>query len=553
MEARSCQLNMRYFYLIILLFCLACSPSNKKEVDLILFNGNIITLNDKTPNASVIVVDKGKIIALGDSSILDQFECADANKINLNKNYLYPGFIDAHCHFYGYAKTLLSCNLVGTKSWEEVLQRLDTFNKKSNSIWLTGRGWDQNDWVKKDYPTNEVLNKMFPDKPVVLKRIDGHAAICNQRALDFAGINEKTNVNGGELILNKGKLTGVLIDNAVDLVEKYVSSPSNNDIITGLKLAEKECFSLGLTTLADAGLDLETCLFLDSLGQTETLNMYLYMMLNPTDKGLKYAQTKGELENDHSKICSFKLYADGALGSRGAKLKKPYCDRDHHSGMLLNDPFYFNKWCNDISSTTNYQVNTHCIGDSANYLIAQVYGKYLKGKNDKRWRIEHAQIIDPKDIDLFSNFSIIPSVQPTHATSDGPWVKDRICENRMAGAYAYHTLLKQNGYLPLGTDFPVEYLNPLFTFYSAVYRQNANDEDMKPFLLNEKLSPLEALKGMTIWAAKACRLEQRKGSIEIGKDADFVLLDQNLLNCSQNQVLKAKVLKTISAGMLRFE
>ncbi len=543
---------MRLILSIVIFISIACTSNSKKKVELILFNGHVVTMDDSLTFATVVIVDKGKVIAVGDSSILKKYDCLDPNKIDLQNNFLYPGFIDAHCHFYGYAKTLLSCNLVGTKSWEEVLQKLDTFNINSHSSWLTGRGWDQNDWINTAFPSNDLLNKMFPNKPVVLKRIDGHAAICNQKALSLAGINELTKVNGGELMLKNGKLTGLLIDNAVDLVEKFVSIPSNSDLINSLKLAEKECYSLGLTTLADAGLDIETCLFLDSLGQTNTLNIYLYMMLNPNDKGLKYAQTKGILENNHSKICSFKLFADGALGSRGAKLKQPYCDRENHNGMLLNTPYYFDKWCSDISSTTKYQVNTHCIGDSANYLIAKVYGKYLKGKNDKRWRIEHAQIIDMNDMNLFSNYSIIPSVQPTHATSDGPWVKDRICENRMHGAYAYHSLLSQNGYLPLGTDFPVEYLNPLFTFYSAVYRKNANDGDMLPFLLNEKLTPIEALKGMTIWAAKACRLEHRKGSIEIGKDADFVLLDQNLLECSQNQVLKSKILKTYSAGRPKF-
>lgn len=529
----------------------SCKNENKKNVDSILYNGQVITMNDSMPIASVVIVEKGKIVAVGDSTLLSQYQCSDKSKINLEGKYLYPGFIDAHCHFYGYAKTLMSCNLVGTKSWEDVLNKLVTFSKSTKTIWLTGRGWDQNDWVNKQYPDNSILNTMFPNQPVILKRVDGHAAICNQTALSLAGINGNTKIQGGEIIQVGGKLTGVLVDNAVDMVEKVIAPPTSPELVEVLKKAEQECFNLGLTTLADAGLDIETCLFIDSLGTKNILNIYLYMMLNPTSNGLKYAQTMGVYENDHTKICSFKLYADGALGSRGAKLKQPYCDRTNHSGMFLNDAAYFDKWCSDISSTTEYQVNTHCIGDSANHLLSQVYGKYLKGKNDKRWRIEHAQIVDPNDVNLFSKFSIIPSVQPTHATSDGPWVEDRICAHRMQGAYAYHTLLEQNGYLPLGTDFPVEYLNPLFTFYSAVFRQNANDGDMKPFLVDEKLMPIEALKGMTIWAAKACRLDHRKGSIEIGKDADFVLLNTNLLNCNQASILNAKIIKTISKGIIR--
>jgi predicted amidohydrolase YtcJ len=345
-----------------------------------------------------------------------------------------------------------------------------------------------------------------------------------------------------------GKLTGVLVDNAVDLVEKVVIPPSAAEISKALMKAEKECFALGLTTLADAGLDIETCLFLDSLCRKNELNMYLYLMLNPTENGLAYARKTGIYETDHLKICSFKLYADGALGSRGAKLKQNYCDRPGHSGMLLNSLEYFDQWCNDVKNTTTYQVNTHCIGDSANRLLLGTYGKYLKGKNDERWRIEHAQIMDTADFYLFEKYSVIPSVQPTHATSDGPWAEDRLCKSRMKGAYAYKTLLNLNGYMPLGTDFPVEYLNPLYTFYSAVYRENATAPALKPFQKEESLTPMQALQGMTIWAAKACRLEHRKGSLSKGKDADFIILDQDLLNTPKQEVLKTRVLKTYRSG-----
>ncbi len=539
---------MRLAILFSILFLISCSHKTKVQADTIYFNGHIITMDDSMPDASVVIVDKGKIIAVGDSTLLAQYDCKSGSKIDVKQQFLYPGLIDAHCHFYGYAATLMSCNLVGTKSWEEVILKLDSFSKNTSSEWITGRGWDQNDWVNKTFPTNESLNQLFPNRPVMLKRIDGHAVICNKKALDLGMIDESTNVVGGEIIKENGHLTGVLVDNAADLIKPI--PPSQNEMVAALQKAEKECFSLGLTTLADAGLDLQTCLLLDSLGKAGTLNIYLYLMLNPTPDGLKYAQTRGILENDHTKICSFKLYGDGALGSRGAMLKQPYCDRKGHSGMLINDIAYFDKWCSDVKSTTKYQVNTHCIGDSANKLLLEIYGKYLKGKNDERWRIEHAQIVDPKDLYLFEKYSIIPSVQPTHATSDGPWAKDRLCNSRMKGAYAYQTLLRQNGYLPLGTDFPVEYLNPLFTFYSAVYRENANDPEMEPFQMEEKLTPLQALKGMTIWAAKACRLEHRKGSIAVGKDADFVIMDTNLLKASKEEVLKTIIITTVRNGVV---
>lgn len=552
-----------YKYLIIIIVLVSCGQS-KQSVDSIIFNATIITMNDSSKSAEVMVVDKGKILAIGGSELLEKYTCDASKMVDANEQFVYPGLIDAHCHFYGYAKTLLTCNLVGTQSWQEVLDRLDSFVKQNPSAWILGRGWDQNDWTDKNYPTNDSLNSRYPNTPVLLKRIDGHAAIANNKALEIAGIisfnpndpikyirpNEIAKIEGGEILISNGMPTGVLIDNAVDLVQKFVQEPSKEELVNVLQKAVKECYSLGLTTLADAGLDIKECLFLDSLSKQKVLSMYLYIMVNPNEAGLTYAQKNGILENDNTYIGSFKLYADGSLGSRGAKLKQDYCDHKSYSGMFMNNAQYYEDFCNTVYSKTKYQVNTHCIGDSANRLILDIYSKYLKPNDDRRWRIEHAQIVDPKDFDLFGKFQVIPSVQPTHASSDAPWVKDRICEDRMRGAYAYKTLLKQNGYLPLGTDFPVEYLNPIYTFYSAVFRQNANIPSQEAFLPNESLSKEEALKGMTIWAAKACKLEHRKGSLEVGKDADFVILDQNLLQVDSKTVLQTKVIGTYRNGVM---
>jgi predicted amidohydrolase YtcJ len=543
------------------LFGLACQNKNKTVVDRIIYNAHIITMDDSLQEAEVMVVKDGKILAIGNKSILEKYTCRRGNMQDLKGQFVYPGLIDAHCHFYGYAKTLLTCNLVGTKSWDDALNRLDTFVKNNPSAWIQGRGWDQNDWAVEEYPNNDSLNNRYPNTPVILKRIDGHAAICNNKALEIAGILPEQNSQikilllssikqseGGEIILKNGIPTGILIDHAVDLVQKHVTEPSQKELVKALQNAEKECYGFGLTTLADAGLDLKECLFLDSISKQKLTSIYLYLMLNPNQSGLNYAQKNGILENNNTYIGSFKLYADGALGSRGAKMKRDYCDQRMHAGMLMNSPKYYENFCNTVFNKTKYQVNTHCIGDSANKLILDLYGKLLKPDDDRRWRIEHAQILDPNDFYLFGKFGIIPSVQPTHASSDAPWVKDRICDDRMAGAYAYKTLLKQNGYIPLGTDFPVEYINPFYTFYSAVFRQNANIPSQAAFLPQESLSPLEALKGMTIWAAKACKLEHRKGSLETGKDADFVVMDKNLLKAQKDDVLKTKVLSTYRAG-----
>jgi len=556
--------------LILLSLIVFISSCNffKKKADYIYYNGHIITLNDSMPEASAMVVIKGKIEAIGGNELAEEYTCEDSNKIDLKDKYVYPGFMDAHCHFYGYAKTLLSCNLVGTKSWEEVLTRIQAFAKDNKSEWITGRGWDQNDWAEKKYPTFKELNTLFPNTPVILKRIDGHAAICNQKAIELAlkeyyhdtisSFGIKTvrqeifpNIEGGEFIKDENGFTGVLIDNAVDLVEKVVTPNSREEIINALKQAEKDCYSNGLTALADAGLDLKECLFLDSLHDAGHLSIYMYMMLNPTVEGMDYAKKLGIYESDHSKICSFKLYADGSLGSRGAKLKRDYCDRPMHSGAMLHPIKYYDSFARMTFAFTKYQINTHCIGDSANNVILSILSKFLPPGNDLRWRIEHAQILDLKDIDKFSQYGIIPSVQPTHATSDAPWVEDRICKDRMSGAYAYKTLLKQNQYLPLGTDFPVEQINPLHTFYTAVFREHPSIKDQAAFLIGEALSREEALKGMTTWAAKACRLEHRKGVLKKGMDADFTILDKNILKVSKEDILKTKVVNVGRMGQLR--
>lgn len=536
------------FGVLGLLFYTSCSQNKTLPADHIFVNGTIITMEDSLKTASVLVIKAGKIIAVGDSGLLSQYSCSKDQITDLKGQFLYPGLIDAHCHFYGYAKNLLSCNLSGTNSWQEVLDKVQAFSNTGTDYWIQGRGWDQNDWDVKEFPDNKVLNILFPDRPVVLKRIDGHAVICNRKALEIAGITRQTKVSGGELLLKNGELSGVLIDNAVDLLNPCIAPPSASAMVKALKQAERQCFAYGLTTLADAGLPLPEVLFLDSLGKAGQINIYLYMMLNPDQSGLNYALTKGITETEHSRIGSFKLYADGALGSRGAKLKREYCDRKGHSGLLIQTPSYYDSFCRTVYNSTQYQVNTHCIGDSANRLLLETYARFLKPGNKRLWRIEHAQILDTADMILFGHYGIVPSVQPTHASSDGPWVKDRICSHRLPGAYAYKSLLKQNGWLALGTDFPVEDINPFYTFYSAVFRLNAQKPDQSAFLEHEALSPMEALKGMSIWAARACMLDHRKGSIKPGKDADFVIMHTDLRKAKASEVLKTRVTATYRNG-----
>ncbi len=533
---------------VMLLVALQACRSNKESVDSIYFNGHIYTMDSAVQTAEVMIVQKGKIIDIGSKALLEVY--SSEQLIDLKGEWVYPGFIDAHCHFLGHANNQLQCQLMGSPSWKAILDSLVIFEKTlQKDEPLLGRGWDQNDWPEHSFPNNQVLNDLFPDRPVILKRIDGHAAICNQKALDMCKINLKSQIKGGEIIQSNQQLTGVLIDNAVNLVDHFFSYQHNQKLLQAIQKTEQYCFSKGLTSLADAGLPLKECLYLDSLGKTHERQIFLYLMLNPDSNAIAFAKSKGIYENDLTQIGAFKLYADGALGSRGAKLKEDYCDRFHHNGYWVTEAKTIQAFCQDIYQNTNYQVNTHCIGDSANVLLLNLYGQQLKTKNDRRWRIEHAQLVDPKDRALFGKYSIIPSVQPTHATSDAPWVNQRICEQRLPSAYAYKSLLNQNGYLALGTDFPVEYIDPFYTIYSAVFRLSATQTLDKPFIIDEHLSIDQTLKGMTIWAAKACRLEHRKGSLTKGKDADFVVINRDFYHLKQGKdILTSEVLMTVVKG-----
>lgn len=542
------KLRLPFLILLVVLFS-ACT--SKPIADLILYNGHFITFEKGGPEAEVLIAKDGKIIALGGKEIMNQFDCPDSLKIDLQGNFVYPGFIDAHCHFMGYARSLLNCDLTGTKSWAEVLERVKTFAESHPEGWILGRGWDQNDWEEKSFPTFAELNYLFPNRPVLLRRVDGHAALANSTALALANISIGTQVKGGEVEKKNSQLTGIVVDNAVDLITEIIPPPTPGQLVKALQQAEQDCYAAGLTTLADAGLDVRECLFLDSLEQEKKLSIFLYLMLNPTDSGLAFAR-KGVYENEGVRIGSFKLYADGALGSRGAKLKEPYCDRSGHSGFLIQSPDFYKKWCESVAAIPDYQINTHCIGDSAVKLLLETYGSVLKEKNDRRWRIEHAQIVSPEDQPLFAKYSIIPSVQPTHAVSDGPWAEDRLCSKRMPGAYSYKDLLSICNYLPLGTDFPVEAIYPLRTWYAAVYR-GAPEDIGKSYNSNQSISGEDALKGITLWAAKACKLDHRKGKLSIGVDADIVVLNQDLRTLKKEDFAQVKVIKTIARGRKVYE
>ena len=519
---------IKQFFFIAIITILFTACSTKQKVDTICFNGHVISVDSNNSQQEAFAIKDGKFVAVGSNSFINEnFE--SLQKIDLQKQFVYPGLIDAHSHFYGLGNFLKMVDLTGAKSWEECVERCNKFYALHKPSVLLGRGWDQNLWADKKFPTNEKLNELFGNISVILKRVDGHAAIVNDLVLNLAKINETTLVNGGLVLTSNKKTTGVLIDNAVDLVEAVLPSITLNDKINALKIAEQHCFDYGLTSVCDAGLDLNIIHLIDSLQQSGPLKMRIYAMISLTDENLKEALEIGVYKTEKLNVSSFKMYADGALGSRGACLIKPYNDDVHNHGFLLTDIGKMKRYIYQIAAS-KFQLNTHCIGDSTNRLILELYSKFLLKNNDRRWRIEHAQVVNPADIELFKTYKIIPSVQPTHATSDMNWAKNRLGNERIKQAYSYQNLLQQNNWLPLGTDFPVEHVSPFYTFYAAVARQDSDRKPLDGFNKENALTRQQALKGMTIWAAKAAFEENEKGSIEANKFADFIVSDIDLLN-----------------------
>ena len=533
-----------FFHLLFFIFLAVFVISCQQKVDLIVHNATVYSLGDITGKVTAFVVDEGRFVAVGGDELINNY---DAKKIlDLQKLPVYPGFIDSHCHFIKLGLSLQQVDLKGTRSFEEVLNRVQDYSKNKKLKAILGRGWDQNDWKDKSLPNKSKLDSLFPDIPVALRRIDGHALLVNQKALDMAGINKKTKIKGGTIIKNNGTLTGVLVDSPMSLVTSILPKPSLNEKIKALKNAEKIAFENGLTTVSIAGIDKDDIYLIDSLQKTGDLEIRVYAMISNNKDNMEHFLSKGPIRTDKLNVRSFKVYADGALGSRGAALKAPYSDLKSHRGEFITPKDSLERLAYMLS-TTPFQMNTHAIGDDANRTILEAYNKALIFSNDPRWRIEHAQVIDTADISLF-NRKIIPSVQPTHATSDMYWAEERIGSSRLDGAYAYKKLLDMSGRISLGTDFPVEEVSPLLTFFAAVARQDKNLYPEGGYLSKNKLSRMEALSGMTEWGAYANFEEDQKGSIEVGKVADFIILDRDIILEKESNILKTRIVATLLNG-----
>nr|WP_084684740.1 amidohydrolase [Maribacter forsetii] len=523
----------------------------KEKVDLVIVNAKVYTVDDSFSEAQAFAVQDGKFIAVGTTDEIRDVYTSD-QLIDADGRAITPGLIDAHCHFYGLGLNQQIVDLVGTTSFEEVLERVREFHTANPKSFVRGRGWDQNDWEIKEFPTKAELDTIFPDIPVALERVDGHAYLVNQKALDMAGIDWSTKVEGGEIVKKWANgysgITGVLVDNPMTLIDSIMPLPTLEDKIKALKDAERISLNHGLTTVNDAGLDRSTIELIDSLQQAGILSIRVYAMVSNNKEDVDYYIKKGPVKTDQLNVRSIKVYGDGALGSRGAALKEEYSDLPKHFGAMITPVADIEALAEKLANS-EYQMNTHAIGDSANIAVLRAYKNVLQGKEDRRWKIEHAQVLTEGDFDYFED-GIIPSVQPTHATSDMYWAEDRLGE-RVEGAYAYKTLLNKAGTIALGTDFPVEDVSPFLTFYAAVARQDTSGYPKGGFQMEEALSREETLKGMTIWAAYSNFEEDEKGSIEPGKVADFVIYDKDMMTVPVSEIPTIRAEQTFVNGIVR--
>lgn len=545
--AQTIHFRMRFVTCTLLLSVLFSGCYHSQEADLVVHNAIIHSMDENNTTYQAMAIRDGRIVELGpERQILNRY--ASTKHFDAGGQVVFPGFIDGHCHFFGYGLNKQKLDLSGVRGVDELIERVAAYAAAHpEKKWIIGRGWDQNLWPTKAYPDNQRLNELFPDRPVLLQRVDGHAALVNDAAVREAKLDVGQQVTGGQMLMADGKFTGILLDNAVAVFQTVFDQADEATKRQALLEAQSDCFRVGLTMVCDAGLDAGTIELIRTMQQEGVLKMRMYAMVADSPENLDHFAKNGPIDDDLLKVRSVKVYADGALGSRGALLKAPYSDLHDHHGLQLASREHFLEvanWC----KKHGFQMNTHCIGDSANALLLGVYGQVLGGQNDLRWRIEHAQVLSPADRPLFATYSVIPSVQPTHATSDGPWAVDRLGADRVRSAYAYEELRETMGMVALGTDFPVEGIDPLQTFRSAVFRVDKNGEPGGGYQVENALSAMDALRGMTIWNAIASFTEQEVGTLEVGKRADLVVVDRDLLKVVQQTAQGAKVKATFVNG-----
>lgn len=523
---------------------------SSRTADLIISARRVYTVDGSFSLAEALAVKDGRILAVGSRRDIEEAFYAP-RRLNLGEACAYPGFMDPHCHFLSYGFALQRPWLAEATSWENVVSIMAAAEIPPSG-WIQGRGWDQNRWDVKDFPNRNLLDKVFPHTPVIAIRVDGHAAIANAAALAAAGLDSTRKVDGGMVVLQDGLPTGLLLDNAVDLVRAVIPPPSQAEMRQALLKAQASCLSLGLSSVSNAGTELREVLAVERAQDEGSLGMRIYAMLSPSIENIQNLAHRGPLAKDKLTVRSFKMYADGALGSRGALLAEDYADDPGNRGLATLKAEELDRICG-IAFECGYQMNVHAIGDQAASLVLDAYERYLKPGNDLRWRLEHAQLLSDKDVDRIARLGVVPSIQAVHAVSDMAWTESRLGAGRMKQSHRYRDLVERCGWVANGSDFPIEKADPLRGFRAAVFRKDDRGKPDGGWMSDQRLDRAQALKAMTIWAARANFEEDSRGSLEAGKWADIVLLDKDLLEDDEGQLWNARVLATSLGGKILFQ
>ena len=544
-----------------LALCAIAPVALHAQADLVLTNGHIYTVDNARPIVTAMAVRDGKVMFVGSDAEARALVRPSTRVIDLHGSAVYPGFTDAHAHLLGLGAMLQRVNLAGSTSYDEVISRVKSFVKDVKpGQWIQGRGWDQNRWAVKEFPTHDALSRVFPNNPVVLGRIDGHALLANAKAMELAGVTASTpDPAGGRIIRDaSGRPAGVFVDNAQELIDRAIPAATRAQTRTAILAAIAEANRWGLTGIHDPGENAATISIYEELAKAGNYSLRNYVMISdpgepnyPAAQRNPYIQRgpQSALYDGHLWIRALKLYADGALGSRGAALLAPYSDEPTNSGLLVSRPEHIEAWA-EWALPRGFQVNVHAIGDRGNRIVLDAFETALRKypKADHRFRIEHAQVVSPQDIPRFAQLGVIPSMQATHQTSDMRWAESRVGPERIRGAYAWRSLLNTGVVIPNGTDFPVEEVNPLLTFHAAVTRQDPTNLPAGGWYPDQKMTREEALQSMTIWAAYAGFQEKILGSLTPGKYADFVVLDRDIMRVLDTEILGARVISTWIGG-----
>ena len=533
----------------------AAAQAAPQPADLIVHDARIHTVDATHPQVVAMAVRDGRIVFVGSEREAMSLRGAKTRLLDLDGKTVIPGMIDGHAHLLGLGQGLQTIDLRGTTSYDAVIAKVvERRDGTANGRWIVGRGWDQNDWADTRFPEHAALSAKTAEHPVLLERVDGHAVLVNAAALKAAGISRDTSDPAGGRIERdaQGEPTGVLVDNAIDLVTKVMPAPTQDELRDAVTRAIAELQRWGLTGVHDAGVTRDVIGVYEALAREGRFGLRNYVMVAGSDADIDWALGRGVqngLYDGRLWLRSIKLSADGALGSRGAWLLEPYADAPGHAG-LATLPAGRVRAVATKALKAGFQVNTHAIGDRANRVVLDELAEAFDAVPvaDHRFRIEHAQILHPDDLARFAELGVIPSMQSSHQTSDMYWAGARIGPTRELGAYAWRSLLGTGVIIPNGSDLPVELTNPLISFHAAVSRQDAKDWPAGGWHPEQRMTRDEALKSMTIWPAQAAFMEAEVGSLSVGKRADFVVLDQDLMRVPAELILRTRVLQTWLGG-----